>query len=66
MSGLLSQLSYKPVPFYYTQFFQKCKRELCQVSLMSNIKNNYFTYISSFDIMNCKTQLTDRERMKEI
>lgn len=33
---------------------------------MSNIKNNYFTYISSFDIINCKTQLTDRERMKEI
>ena len=33
---------------------------------MSNIKDKYFTYASSFDIMNCKTQLTDRERMKEI
>ena len=36
MSGLLSQLSYqlsyklsyKPVPLYYTQIFQKSKREI--------------------------------------
>lgn len=42
MSGLLSQLSYqlsyKPVPFYYTQFFQKCKRKYIKYNLCRILK----------------------------
>ena len=32
---------------------------------MSNIKNRHFTYELIPGIIKCKTQLTDRERMKE-
>lgn len=39
MSGLLSQLSYKPVftcvPCYYTHFLQKSKRNFCASRIIS-------------------------------
>ena len=34
----LSQLSYKPVPLYYTQFFQKCKKNYIKYHLCRILK----------------------------